>query len=230
MKNANFNIVQLLLVAVLVFVSGSLFVACDGLSASRTEARRMQNNTQLRGIHQSLVTYANSNKGSFPGINRRGDNEGIEVESRFQILLEGHFFTPEYAISPSETEASIAPWDGTSPVATTNYSYAMLQVPDANPKKTDSEQGRRSDWAMTLNSQAIAVSDRNTGTASATSSIHTRSNQTGWSGSVLWNDSAVMFEPDDTFTTKYVGGEMNTSDKLFEAEGNYDALLIHTGN
>jgi type II secretory pathway pseudopilin PulG len=230
MNNSNFNIVQCALVAVLVIVSMGLVVACDGMSASRETARRMQNSTQLRGIHQGLVTYANSNRNWFPGINVSGENDGIDVESRFQALLDGDYFTPEYAISPSETDPGIVERVGTSPVTKANYSYAMLQVPDANPDIEDNKQGRRSEWGQSLNSQAIVVSDRNTGTASATDSIHSDNNTAGWLGSVLWNDNHVGFETTDTFETKYDGGELNTSDKLFEANDFFDALMIHTGN
>lgn len=230
MNNSNFNIVQLLLVAVLFVACTSVFVACDGLSGARTQARIMQNNTQLRGIHQSLVVYSQSNKNWFAGIDRTGENDEIDVESRFQTLLDGDYFTPEYAVSPSETDASIVLWDGTTPVTAANYSFAMLQIPDKNPDIVADTQGRRSEWAQTLNSQAAVMSDRNTGTASATASIHTAGGETGWAGSILWNDNAVMFEPSDAFETRYVGGELNPSDKLFEAGDEFDALMVHTGN
>ena len=229
MNNSGFNIVQLALVVALVLVSSSLIVACGNLSASRETARRMQNSTQLRGIHQGLVTYANSNKNRFPGINLAGENDGIEVESRFQTLLVGNFFTPEYAISPSETDQNITAWDGTSPLSSANYSYAMLQVPDNNPELQDHKQGRRTEWGQTLNSQAIVMSDRNTGGAKAPASYHS-GGSSGWSGAVLWNDNHVGFESTDTYETKYDGGELNPSDKLFEAKDNFDAFLIHAGN
>lgn len=230
MSNLSFNVVQFALVVVLVVVASGLIVACGDISAARETARRMQNNTQLRGIHQGLVTYSTSNKNRFPGINMAGENEGIEVESRFQTLLEGDYFTPEYAISPSEIDPAIVEWAGTSPLRSLNYSFAMLQVPDADPDKEDHEQGRRTEWGQTLNSLAVVMSDRNTGIPGSPTSVHTTSSRSGWSGSVLWNDNHVMFETVDTFLTKYDGGTENTSDKLFESAGNYDAYLIHARN
>ena len=230
MSNSSFNIVQLALVAVLAVVASGLIVACGDISAARETARRMQNNTQLRGIHQGLVTYSTSNSNRYPGINLDGDNDGIEIEARFQSLLEGDYFTPEYAISPSEIDPAIVEWDGTSPLTNLNYSFAMLQVSDANPDKEDHEQGRRTEWGQTLNSQAVVMSDRNTGISGSPTSVHTTSSQSAWSGGVLWNDNHVMFETVDTFLTKYGGGAENPSDKLFEAAGDYDAQLIHAGN
>ncbi|MEO0477402.1 MAG: hypothetical protein AAF085_15765, partial [Planctomycetota bacterium] len=102
--------------------------------------------SQLRGIHQGLVTFANSNKNKFPGLAPDGTTINLRVEHRYQILLEGDFFTPEYAISPWETEP-ITPWEEGEGYAVTaaNYSFAMLQLP-----KNDNG-GRRHEWSQTLN-------------------------------------------------------------------------------
>jgi hypothetical protein len=229
MNQHNFDLKQLLLVAGLAVVGISLFAACGNIGAARDEARKMQSSTQLRGIHQGLVVFANSNRNYFPGISASNENDGIEVESRFQTLMEGDFFTPEYAISPSETEANIVMWDGTSPVVSDNYSFAMLQLPDDDPENASDREGRRTEWAQTLNSQAIAMSDRNLGTPSQPGSVYADPS-VGWHGAAVWNDNAVMFETDEVFETKYDGGELNPTDDLFEAESDFDAWLIHSGN
>lgn len=224
MRQTSINIVQLAVALLIMTVLIALVLPMFG--SPRINSRHMQNSTQLRGIHQGLVTFANSNKNWFPGINPDGTTLDLRIEYRYQILLEGDYITPDYAINPSETEL-ITEWDewadDSRPVTKTNYSYAMLQIPE-------DEHGRRSEWGQTLNSQAVVMSDRNTGISGSPTSVHTTSSQSAWSGGVLWNDNHVMFETVDTFLTKYGGGAENPSDKLFEAAGDDDAYLIHAGN
>ena len=219
MRQNSFNVVQLAVVLFLVVMVVTVAIAVS--NAPSRDRWRSPNSTQLRGIHQGLVTYANSNKNWFPGIDYHGEDEGISVEKRFHILIDGDYITPEYAISPSETEV-IEEWDYESPLTKNNYSYAMLQVP--------SEGNRRGEWKQSLNSQAIAMSDRNTGTPDKLSSIYTDDEGWDWSGSVLWNDNHVSFENSDIFETKYAGSEFNPDDRLFASPGTDDALMIHSDN
>ena len=61
-------------------------VTFPAMGAARTSARQMQSNTHARGIHQSMVIYAQGNNGVLP--------------DDIWVLVEGQFFTPDYAISP----------------------------------------------------------------------------------------------------------------------------------
>jgi len=201
----------------------------------RRNPRRMANSTQLRGIHQGLVTFANSNKGHFPGLDSSGAVINGTVEYRFQILLEQNFFTPEYAVSPSETgnvTEWVEPLNSNADVAVTvmagNYSYAMLQMKQPG--------GRQAEWSQSLNTQAIVMSDRDTANnAHRPTSIHTRGTDP-WKGSVLWNDNHVAFEQSHIFTTGYMnpnpGGQPYafTNDNIFSATGPDDAWLIYSGD
>lgn len=229
MRQNQFNAVHLALALLSVILIVAIILPM--FSSPRRPAHRMQNSTQLRGIHQGLVTYANSNNEYFPGLSKSGEDDRIAVEQRFQILLEGDYITPEYAMSPSETEP-LTVWDGwdqiddIEPVTPNHYSYAMLQIPK--------EGGRRFEWSQTLNSQAIVISDRNLGTKAEPASIHGDPDGP-WIGSVLWNDNHVAFEKSDDFETHY--GEYGPEpvkpkpgDRLFESLGDDDALLIHSGN
>ncbi|MGB0766581.1 MAG: hypothetical protein ACPGYV_02595 [Phycisphaeraceae bacterium] len=202
----------------------------------------MGNSTQLRGIHLSMVTYANSNKNFFPGLGSDGledkqtliwqpsedDGEiptmqaGLAVHQRMAILLHGEFLTPYYLISPMETDPNIKPWPERGAIQNGHFSFAMLQVPEES-------EGRRAEWYTTLNSRALVVSDRNTATIDRPASIHTDPGEP-WAGSVLWNDNSVRYELTDTFETRYGEGEANEADRLFAAESATDALLIHAGN
>lgn len=263
-RAAGFSIVDLLVVIVCITALLAIQIPTD--AAARRTARRMQNSTQLRGIHQGLVTFANSNKEHFPGLNSRGEvlansadntgnsGRGDTVQARYWILLDGNFFTPDYAISPLETaNVTALPWgDAVTPVVKwtdreKHYSFAMLgyQADARNPKQVSAQtQGRAAEWQTTLNSQAIVLCDRNTGLDAddKASSYHT-GDPGDWQGSVLWNDNHVGFESMQYFETKYADGALHSdpdfggpTDNLFSSEADsngkagVDALLVTAEN
>lgn len=231
-------------------------ILLPALGAARRTARRMQNATQVRGIHQGMITFANSNRGYFPGMDSRGNiladgvdtglsGDGDTPQARYWVLLDGNFFTPEYAISPSEVQL-ITPYLGSGPVTADNYSYAMLDYDTTGQPSVPSTgltsgqapayavdpatAARASEWRDTLNSQAVVMSDRNTGLDASTQiqSIHTDPGD--WRGTVLWNDGAVGFENTYQLTTRYGNGAINNSDNLFMDDGapnGADAVLVH---
>lgn len=256
---SGFTIFELLVV--IVCVAAILATQIPTQAAARRTARRMQNSTQLRGIHQALVTFANSNKNKFAGMTSNGEiladgdkttgssGRGDYVQARYWILLDGDYFTPEYGISPSETE-NIVTYDRgrdkiAAPVqwnrAVKHYSYAMLDIhaDPNNPKVVAKDAaGRGQEWAQTLNSQAIVLSDRNIGTDTGRNvqSIHSRRSE--WTGSVLWNDNHVAFESSMFLETKFANGGLHDGDPgdgadgLFTSEKDanglvgYDALMV----
>jgi type II secretory pathway pseudopilin PulG len=256
-RQSGFTIHELLVVIVLVMVVVAFNVPVD--AAARRTARRMQNSTQLRGIHQGLVTFANSNKNIFPGLNSKGEiiangkdttgnsGDGDTVQARFWIMLDGDFFTPEYAISPSEVaDVDEVEWGGNVGTGTVfwnadkkNYSYAMLGIKGVAGEAPDAKfAARAAEWRQTLNMQAIALSDRNVGdnATNQVQSIH--SDRGGWQGSVLWNDNHVGFENEQYFETKYANGQLNFNppDNLFDDKQAHErpiganALMVITGD
>jgi Ca-activated chloride channel family protein len=62
------------------------------LSAPRTTARKMTNSSQLRGIHQGMLFYAQSHDGKY--------------QTTIAPLLEADYITREYIVSPQDTTQS----------------------------------------------------------------------------------------------------------------------------
>jgi len=224
-------------------------ILLPALGASRRTARMMQNSTQLRAVHQGMITFGNSNKNRYPGLNSRGQflidsesttgnsGDGSTPEARMWILLDGQFFTSEYAISPNETDTKITPYAGSGAVKASDYSYALLgletggmtsdgKAHEVNPNSA----GRVAEWQANLSSQAAVIADRNTGSNNTASVQSVNTTTPGeWRGSVVWNDNRVAVENSHVVpNTRYGSGQSNAQDNLFQNETNgNDALMVH---
>lgn len=222
-----FSLIELLIFILL------LGILLPALGAARRTARQMANSTQLRGIHQSMVVYAQSNKkggndGFFPGLDSSGNLTEADPAGRLSMMLYANHFTPEYIISPADTERweiSAADYANEVPLTWENHSYAMLPIADA-----DADAGRRAEWKETLNTSAIVLSDRNTGRPDALSSVWTEQNSGDWRGTISRNDNSTSFEVTAAFEhTKYGSYAANEWDELFsnETPAGSDALMVH---
>ncbi|MEM7627029.1 MAG: hypothetical protein AAF333_15645 [Planctomycetota bacterium] len=224
------------------------------LGGARTTSRPMTNSIQLRGISQGLIVFAQDNKiggndGYFPGLDSSGNvipdgpdtgysGDGTEPGTRFWILLEGNYFTPEYMINSADTRAIEAEWAITGshyePITAEHYSYAMLGIAEALDM---TEEGfapgadtRATEWKETLNTNAAVLSDRAIGTGrSDISSVWTVAGSGDWRGTVAKNDNSTAFETTAEFEdTRYGRAAVNALDHLFEdAPAATDAFLVH---
>lgn len=197
----------------------------------RVHRTQMPNNTQLRGIQQGMVTFAQSNKiggndGYFPGFDSSGNvvpdgpdtgnsGDGTLPGARLWMMLDSNFFTPDYIINPADAAAVEAVLDPTTgqypPLTADHFSYALLGLADPHD-------GRASEWKETLNTSSLVIGDRAIGTnRSDISSVWTTAGSADWRGGVTRNDNSTSFETSAEFqSTRYGNHPANALDHLFE--------------
>jgi prepilin-type N-terminal cleavage/methylation domain-containing protein len=142
-----FTLIELLVVISIIALL--IAILLPALSAARESARKMQNSTQLRGIHQAMFTFAQDNKTWFPGIDSDGQplivqgiasvndtgatyrntGTGASPVRRFAILFELDYLPPEYLLSPGDDAKTLPDTTVTTGQNVTfdNYSYSMLE-------------------------------------------------------------------------------------------------------
>lgn len=138
-RQHGFTLIELLVViAIIALLIGILLPA---LAKARKQAKFMQCGTQLRSVHQSMYTYAESNRDQYPYPTKNAEwkawSEETVGESNHQwnstanimsILLYNKFFEPSMAFDPSEVNPTIS--------IDANYDY------DPNSSKTDDKWDR----------------------------------------------------------------------------------------
>jgi len=254
-SSKGFTLIELLVViSIIALLIGILLPA---LGAARRTARKMKGTTQVRGIVQALVTFADGNKTYFPGLDSKGriiedtgtlatsdtgtSGHGHTVEARYWIMLDRNHFAGDYIISPAETKAE---WT-TEKVESNNYSFSMLNINDdsvtvASPMPRCNMSTRAREWKATINSQSVLLSDRARRDDSISTnyddiySVHTSADSGIWEGSVGWGDGRAGIENEAALKTKYSNFQSIELDRLFaddqDTTGGFDIIDTTTGS
>jgi type II secretory pathway pseudopilin PulG len=134
-----FTLIELLvIVLVLCLILAALL---PSLARPRVNSRPLKDSTQIRGIHQGMVLWAQNNQDRYPipsDIDK--DNatiklaDGKDPESKnttaniISIMIYNGYFSPELCVSPAEANADIRSYDGyqySNPSAAANPTKAL---------------------------------------------------------------------------------------------------------
>lgn len=234
-----FTLIELLVVISIIALL--IAILLPALGAARQSAQQLQSTTQIRGLHQGMVTFASDNKGYYPGIESSGDRfvtaaknysntSGGMVQGRYALILQAELVSPGYLINPSEPETK-SPYDvGSGDVfGVKHYSYSLLNIMGNQNDSgytglpmIDANKGKYTiqEWRNTMNSEAIILGDRllaveNNDFENPDAYLGPWSKEYGDSKwGVVWNDNHTEFESTPFFETQY-GPIRNSNDDIF---------------
>ncbi|MEM9346563.1 MAG: prepilin-type N-terminal cleavage/methylation domain-containing protein [Planctomycetota bacterium] len=248
-----FTLIELLVVISIIALLIALLL--PALGAARLQARIMQNATQQRGIMQSFALFAETNDGWFPGL--RNANTGVDVipatlngqqtsasndhgglaGTRFALVLEGDYITPEYLLNPAEPLTREA-WtfgktgldSNNSHMDWRNFSYAVEEW--GVPGDTRFTIKRSMATIDKLDAQTPVVADRiltvlGNAWSDPNAYIGVFSSDPGkFNMGLAWADGHTSFENTAVVDTRF-GEYRNSDDNIYQRAGD-DGLVVST--
>ncbi len=134
LRRKGFTLIELLVViAIIALLIGILLPA---LGKARASARQLKDSTQIRGVHQGMVLWAqnNNDKYPFPSEIDKG-NKTIAANGKkdlpshmMSVLVFNGFFSPELCVSPAESNGNIKVYDAyqyTEPAGAVDIKLAL---------------------------------------------------------------------------------------------------------
>lgn len=156
----------------------------SALLKARQSARQIKDATQIRGIHQGFVLFAEANNDKYPIPSEVDKHDGTiksdvpaskdTTSNIYSILVFGNYIAPEILVSPAETNNNIvidSDYDLGVPKSAADP-YSACWDPAFSADFTSAKNGntsyahqipaseRRTRWATTLNASEAILGDR----------------------------------------------------------------------
>ncbi|HYE63650.1 MAG TPA: prepilin-type N-terminal cleavage/methylation domain-containing protein [Phycisphaerales bacterium] len=182
-KRMGFTLVELLIAVVASIVVAFIGLVLIDASRPRCGGRQIKDSTQVRGIHQGLVMWAQNSKDQYPvpsdydKMNTTLQVPAAEKDTTsniISILIYNGFFGPELCVSPAESNPAIkqmANYQYSNPTSAASPGTALWD-PAFNADFTAATGGhfsyahlmpageRRADWSNTFSATTAVVSNR----------------------------------------------------------------------
>jgi len=252
MKTTNakraFTLIELLVVISIIALL--IAILLPALGAARTSAQKMQNNANLRSMHQGLVISGDDNKGWYVGLTSSGaimstaqvaqvfaphnlsvpaTFYGNHAPARWGMLATSGIISTDNFLSPAENNRTA--WDGSSLFSGTNVSYGILDLVSVQTVGGYVENNASKSWRNDVTTLTPIVSDRSTALGSSSSvaqDAHTSLwSEDSWEGGVAWNDGHTEFLDTPVLDVTQITSSRVLGDHLFDPRAqSYDGNQV----